>query len=233
MFSRYFYGGSEAFQEMILVLFFCFIGFFVYGYGQHVFFEYTPSWQEYIAVVTGFACVWLTRTENVWCWPLGIISTILLGFYFLKISLFGQAGLQLIYFTPIQFWGWHVWVNGGEARTNIKISTLGAKEWVGLFIAYVIGFLILRGVIESQFASPQMVAWDVSVVVASVIAQILLSYKKIESWYWWFLPVNVSAIGLYYVVDSPMTVILYVAYLLNCGYAIYEWRKEFAKQQQN
>jgi nicotinamide mononucleotide transporter len=145
--------------------------------------------------------------------------------------LIGQAGLQLIYFTPIQFWGWYVWVNKGENTEPLKISRLRAIDWVGLFIAFIVAFLILKGVIESQFSSAQMVAWDCSVVVASVIAQILLSYKKIESWYWWFLPVNVSAIGLYYVADSPMTVILYVAYLMNCGYAIYEWRKQLAEQK--
>lgn len=231
MIARYFYGGKPAVVEMLWVLILCTLGFFVYGYCQKIFFDYNATWYEYLAISTGFACVWLTRTENVWCWPLGIISTIFLGVWFYKINLIGQSGLQLIYFTPIQFWGWYVWVNGGENRTNLKISRLRAVEWIALFLAFIAAFLILKGVLETQFSTSKMIAWDVSIVVSSVIAQILLSYKKIESWYWWFLPVNISAIGLYYVANSPMTVILYICYLINCGYAIYEWRKQLADQK--
>jgi hypothetical protein len=35
------------------------------------------SWLEYIAVFTGIASVWFSKIENIWLYPVGLISTII------------------------------------------------------------------------------------------------------------------------------------------------------------
>ena len=46
-----------------------------------------------------------------------------------------------------------------------------------------------------------------------MIAMALMSRKKVESWWFWILPVNVSAIGLYAMAGAYMFTALYLLFL--------------------
>ena len=35
-----------------------------------------PGWKDFVGTATALASVWLTRKQNVLCWPLGIVSVI-------------------------------------------------------------------------------------------------------------------------------------------------------------
>lgn len=64
----------------------------------------------------------------------------------------------------------------------------------------------------------------VSVVAASVIAHLLLMAKKVESWWLWIGPVNVSAIGLHLVTGAYMFAALYVVFLVNAFVGHAQWQ---------
>ena len=65
--------------------------------------------------------------------------------------------------------------------------------------------------------------WDASIVAASVMAMVLLSLKKVESWWLWILPVNVSAIGLYLSTEAYMFAALYVLFLVMAFVGLAKW----------
>ncbi len=60
-------------------------------------------------------------------------------------------------------------------------------------------------------------------VAASVLAMVLLSRKKVESWWLWIGPVNVSAIGLYLSTGAYMFAALYVLFLMMAFVGLTRW----------
>lgn len=222
-----FFGDFAEHKEAAYVTAMSVVVFMLYGYFQQLIFNQPTTTLEFLASFTSLACVWLTRKENLWSWPLGIISVVFLGAYFFKIGLISQAGLQILYYFPIQFWGWYVWVyKGGAGVNSLKVTYLTNKERGALVIAAIAGFFAIKFVVLSTFAEPVAVAWDTSITVASIIAQVCLSYKKVEAWWLWLIPVNISAIGLYIYADAYMIAALYTIYLVNAGIAIYDWTRE-------
>ena len=72
------------------------------------------SGAEIIASLTGLVNVWLTVKNSIWNWIWGIVSVALFGYVFLHSRLYSNAGLQLLYFLPMQFYGWWMWARGGH-----------------------------------------------------------------------------------------------------------------------
>lgn len=186
-------------------------------------FDTSTSPIEYWSLATSLACVWLCRTENVLANPIGIVSVVLTGIFFLRIDLPGQGWLQLGFYVPVQFVSWWAWCRGGDGGGELHVTRLGARSWGFVVIAAVViwaacwlGFRELYGPLDWQ-------GWDTSIVAASVIAQFLMTAKKLESWLWWQFPVNVSAIALYAVTGAWAFAFLYVVFLLNAvsGYLLW------------
>ena len=78
---------------------------------------YDYLWLEILGVITNFACVWLVARQNVWNWPIGVAAVVLLGVLFWFTGLYASMVLSLVYFLPIQFYGWYNWVYGGKDNT--------------------------------------------------------------------------------------------------------------------
>ena len=73
--------------------------------------------------------------------------------------------------------------------------------------------------------------WDTSIVAASVTAQLLLTAKRIESWWLWLLPVDVSAVLLYLRTDAEMFAVLYMLYLVLASLGLRDWWRAWRAQQ--
>lgn len=189
--------------------------------------ESYPGVNDTVGSIFGLSCVFLTRKENVWCWPHGIISVIFMAIFYWNIGLTGQAGLQGIYFLLIQFWGWYLWLYGGENKTEMKISVLSANQWfyVGIAIAFLT--VTIYKLIDLIVPTSQFPLWDANIVACSIVAQTLLNWKKIESWWIWLIPVNISTIAILITTGAYMFAVMYIIYLFNASYAIYQWYKEY------
>ena len=75
------------------------------------------SYAELIGTIFGLICVYCCVRQYILAWPTGIITVIAFGTFFYDIKLYSDAILQLVYYLPIQFWGWWVW-----AQKNREIS---------------------------------------------------------------------------------------------------------------
>ncbi len=90
----------------------------------------------------------------------------------------------------------------------------------GLAATVLLGWLLDAGWEDALYTY-----WDASIVAASVVAMILLSRKKVESWWLWILPVNVSAIGLYLSTEAYMFAALYVLFLVMAFVGLAKWMR--------
>lgn len=187
-----------------------------------------PAWPEIIATATGLSCVWFTRLENVWCWPVGAISAALMAWTFFGYDLPGQAWLQIAYFLPIQFYGWYLWLaKKPDGTAEVSVSWMDAPGQT-LSLAVGLGLMVAIGyALHAQYGGDlSLRMWDASIVAASIVAQFLLNRKRLESWWLWLVPVNVSSVILYVSQGAYLYSLMYVVFLVHAILAIVDWSKK-------
>lgn len=191
-------------------------------------FNTPPTGIESASLWASLACVWLARTENIWTMPYGIVSVVLLGWFLLDIELVGQGWLQYLFYVPVQLFGWWAWARGGEGRTELPVTRLSSRQWVGVAAIVLAAWAACYLMFDWLYETPSYLAWDTSIVASSIMAQSLMTWKKRESWLFWSVPVNISSIGLFYVTDADAFVFLYGVFLLNSVWGWRMWSRQLA-----
>ncbi len=191
--------------------------------------EVVPGMVEFAGTATSLWSVWITQRRNVLALPVGIISVVLMGWFFRDIGLVGQTWLHWGFYLPVQFWAWSQWTRGGEDQTELTVTRLTTPARAGVLGAGILATMTLGWVLDAGWEDALYTYWDASIVAASVVAMVLLSRKKVESWWLWILPVNVSAIGLYLSTGAYMFAALYVLFLLMAFVGLAKWMRAEAE----
>ncbi len=191
--------------------------------------EVVPGVVEFAGTATSLWSVWITQRRNVLALPAGIISVVLMGWFFRDIGLVGQTWLHWGYYLPVQFWAWSQWTRGGDNETELTVTRLTTPARAGVLGAGLTATAILGWVLDAGWEDALYTYWDASIVAASVVAMVLLSRKKVESWWLWILPVNVSAIGLYLSTGAYMFAALYVLFLFMAFVGLAKWMRAEAE----
>ncbi len=194
--------------------------------------DYSLNLFEFVGTWTGLVCVWLSRTENILCWPWGIVSSLTLGFFFGEIGLPGQQWLNWVYFTMIQVWAWPHWAFGGAERSELSVTRL---SWMGraVTILAVSAFTVAVYSLIDLMVPGSLHPWlDALVVASSVVAQFLLGRKKMESWILWLGPVNLLSIVLFFSAGAYTLTALYAAFFVHAGFALSGWAKLEHRREQ-
>jgi nicotinamide mononucleotide transporter len=156
--------------------------------------------------------------------PTGIASVVLMGWFFRDIGLIGQTWLHWGYYIPIQLWAWANWTRGGADHTELVVTRLRLRGRAAVVGAVAVATVTLGRFLDAGWDEGLYTYWDASIVGASVMAQLLLSMKKVESWWLWIGPVNVSAILLYIRTDAYMFAALYCLFLVMAFAGLARWR---------
>lgn len=187
--------------------------------------EVVPGLVEFTATATSLWSVWITQRRNVLALPVGLVSVVLMGWFFRDIGLIGQTWLQWGYYVPVQIWAWWAWTRGGENHGELIVTRLSIVGRSAAASAVVAGTIAAGWLLDAGWEDSLYTYWDASIVAASVVAMVLLSKKKVESWWLWIGPVNVSAIGLYVATDAYMFAALYGLFLVMAFVGLARWRR--------
>ncbi|WP_417489790.1 nicotinamide riboside transporter PnuC [Maricaulis sp.] len=186
---------------------------------------------EWVAAALGVASVFLTIRQSIWCWPVGIAMTGLYLFIFASVQLYSDAGLQLVYI-GLQLYGWWYWLGNSGAATAQRQAPVqyllpaGRLGWLGagLVTSGALGYLMAT---HTDAALPY---WDASTTCFSLVAQVLLARKRIETWLVW-IAVDFVSIGVYSVKGLFVTAGLYALFLGMACWGWREWMKALDRQQ--
>ncbi|TGL55662.1 nicotinamide riboside transporter PnuC [Leptospira kemamanensis] len=208
---------------------------FSLDYTIFVWLGYPLSLLELLGTTSGLICVYLASRNHILTWPIGIFNSICFFFLFYQIQLYSDMLLQ-IYFFGSSIYGWIIW----RKRTGqfTKIVSLGRK--MNLFLM----FLILVGTFGLGYLTkhlpvlfpqifqkpPDFLYWDAFTTVTSIIANLLLAQRKLESWFLWVL-VDIVCIVLYSLKNIPFVTIEYVIFLLIAFYGCWHWYKEYQENR--
>jgi nicotinamide mononucleotide transporter len=190
-----------------------------------------------IAGITGVLCVVLVAKGSIWNYAFGLVNVSLYAWISYKAALYGDAGLNALYYLPMQFIGWWQWRKRGAAMSESESAGDGVQvkarrlDWsqrvllvLGCFAAVTaVGFLL------KYLGDPQPFK-DSATTVLSVVAQALMALAFMEQWVLWIIT-NVISVIMWGVcvlrgeAHAEVMVIMWVFYLLNSINGFRVWLK--------
>lgn len=204
--------------------------------------KFGSDWWEFSGFVTGVVGVYLVAVEHMINWPVGLINVSIYAYVFFTGRLFADMSLQFFFFA-LGVQGWYQWAQGGKRQrvapkaadeegfadyprelpdTNeLKISRIKPTDWAIVAACWVVGTAIYYPIIKHFNGAQPFV--DSTLTVASIIAQLLLNWKKLENWIIWIV-VDIIYIPLYISRDLIATAVLYGLLLCLAISGLISWR---------
>lgn len=178
------------------------------------------AWLEPFAVALGLANIVLLVRRSIWNFAFGIAMVSLYAVIFFDAQLYAETGLQ-VFFAIVQAYGWFLWVRAGGADQQV---TVGWLEWEERW-RWLIAVVILAGALGTsldRFTDAAAPYPDAAIASASVAAQFLLSFRRVENWVLW-IAIDIGAIALYTTRDLHLTAGLYCVFLVLSVLGLREW----------
>ena len=175
---------------------------------------------EYVAAALGLINIALLIFRSVWNFPFGMAMVALYILVFTEAKLYAEAGLQIFFFAA-QAWGWWLWLRAGgdDGRVPVRwLDWLSRSVWLMVTAAISVNL----GWVMHSFTNAVLPYADAGITGASVAAQILLAYRRIENWIIW-IAIDVAAIWLYIDRGLYPTAGLYGGFLVLSLIGLKEW----------
>lgn len=183
---------------------------------------------EWIATVSGFICVYLVITRNIWCFFFGLIQVTLYSWIFYGVKLYSDMILHLIY-VGFQIYGYWIWSSQSANQGPIQVVKGTTKETVSAVIVAVFATLILGSIMRFTDASLPYI--DAFTTATSLVAQLMLSHKRLYNWSFWIV-VDCVAIWVYWYKGLYPTSVLYCCLLVMACFGQWQWLKNYRNQQE-
>jgi len=190
---------------------------------------------EVFGAVTGIIYVILEIRQNIWLWPVGIVTSAVYIWIFFANKFYADMSLQG-YYLVISVMGWYWWRRGTglkkegengregeEEKKELNVTRVNFKTGVILAIVFLFLYLVMFFGLSRLTDSP-VPEWDSFITSLSIVATWMLARKIYEHWLLWIVVNSVSAVlfiwrGLY------PTVILYLVYCIMSFVGFVEWKK--------
>ncbi|RDC54087.1 nicotinamide riboside transporter PnuC [Pedobacter chinensis] len=181
---------------------------------------------EWVAVVAGFACIYLAAKESIWNWPISIISVVAYGFLFFREAMYGDMILQ-IYFLFTAFYGWYFWFKK-KVENDKPITRLSKKGQIKVMISIPILSLFL-GWFMDKYTNSTVPYADGFCTSISFVAQLLLTRKILENWLLWIFA-NICYVPLFIYKHLNLSAVLYLVLIYIAFNGYLDWRKTYREQ---
>jgi len=180
-----------------------------------------PSLIELLANVSYLISVLLAARNHAATWPVGLLGCGLFAVLFFQNQLYADVTLQG-FFVITSLMGWWHWQRGAmKVPVPIRVTaqaTLLRYSGVAIVVAMAYGLLLHK--LTDAFAP-----WlDSLVLTLSVVAQLLLMRRRLETWWFW-LAVNTLAVPLFASRELYLTAGVYTLFWFNAWYGWWHWRQ--------
>lgn len=183
---------------------------------------------ELLGAILGIIYVFFSIRQNIFTWPVGLLTSVLYVVVFFNSKLYADMGLQM-YYVVISIYGWYEWLRGNspDGKEMLKVSRLSLNLGLVLVLVSFLIFLLMWYVLKNYTDSPVPFA-DSLATSLSIVATWMLARKILEHWLVWVF-VDAFSIGLFLYKDLLPTVVLFVVYTFMAVVGYREWRKEYRR----
>lgn len=175
---------------------------------------------EWLAAGLGLVNITLLIFRNAWNYAFGIASVTIYVLIFWQSRLYAESALQ-VFFILAQIWGWFLWLKVGGDNNRVPVRWL---DWPSrlVWITVTAAISLNLGWLMHKYTNAAMPFADSAIAGASVAAQILLAYRRIENWVLWVL-IDIAAVALYIDRGLYPTAGLYGGMLVMSLFGLKEW----------
>lgn len=179
---------------------------------------------EVFGAVAGIVYVILEIRQNIWLWPLGLVTSAIYVFVFFTSKFYADMGLQA-YYVFISVYGWYWWLKGGRKfkAGTLPVTRVSMKLAAILLFVFIILFAGIWLVLVNYTDSPVPLG-DAFTTALSIVATWMLARKIIEHWILWIIA-DIVSMGLYIYKGLYPTVLLFAVYTVMAVIGYREWRK--------
>jgi len=200
---------------------------------------YDLSYIEAIGTICGLLCIYLASIEKTINYLFGLLNVSLFAIIFFQINLYASLLLQIFFFAA-NIYGWYAWTRVKQDTQEVTLKT----RWMSLpkmlvwLVISLISIILLTFYIDPVFAcftditvnvlntvgfnidTPTLAPdaypfWDSSLMVLSIVAQILMTRKYVENWILWII-INVISVVIFalqgvYAMAIEYTILMFIA----------------------
>lgn len=188
---------------------------------------YQMTWLEALSFALNLWGVYLNAKENPLTWPVSILATACFLALAWHTLLYSDVGLQA-FFVLSSFYGWYQWLYGSNTFATLAVSRATNKWWLLAAVILVVCFPIL-GWISDHYTNTDVPYADAFPVVLSIVGQLMLTRKILESWYVWML-VDVVYVNLFIYKELYLMALLYGLFVGMCFMGLRDWKKSLREQ---
>ncbi len=204
---------------------------FEFLFGQYEGYESSQIILECLAVLFGIASAIGSMRNNIWVYPLGIISTSIFVYLLWQWELLGDMIIQAYYFI-MSIYGWYIWTRKVDANHTTLISRATFKEHLisaGIFVG---ALVLIYGIYQYFDKWNSWTAYvDTLTTALFFVGMWFLAKRKIENWLY-LLVGNIISIPLYFIKGYTLSSILYVIFVVISIMGYYAWKKHLHKSPQ-
>ncbi|MEL6865909.1 MAG: nicotinamide riboside transporter PnuC [Bacteroidota bacterium] len=181
-------------------------------------------WSEILAVLFNLIYLIFAMRENRWCWPFGIIASVLSIYLFFISKLYAESILYF-YYVLAGIYGWYTWGNRYKEK-ELPISTWSFEQHARVLA---IGFVLsaLLAFILQQFTDAQMALVDAHTTIFSFIATYMVTQKILENWIYWII-IDMITIGLYISRELYLYALLMVLFTIMAVWGYRAWKVRYS-----
>lgn len=167
------------------------------------------------------ASILFAGRNSVHTWWTGIVGCLLFGYVFFSARLYADVTLQA-FFIGSCIVGWWRWVGGVRKpelpvrHTSVRLAVLLGAAGIIVAVGY--------GLLLHNFTDAYSPFLDSFVLAFSVLGQLLMIERRVESWWCWLL-VNTVAVPLFASRGLYITALLYMGFWVNALVSLRYWRK--------
>jgi nicotinamide mononucleotide transporter len=173
---------------------------------------------ELFSIISTAICVFLAGRNSVHTWWVGIVACISYGFLFYQNQLYADMLLQG-FFVVTGVIGWYMWATVKSIKP-IRFEPYTWHRYLWMTIAVIVAFAY--GTMLHSYTDAFLPFVDSFVLTLSVLGQITLMRRTVESWYLWVV-VNIISIPMYISRGLNGTAMLYGFFLIHAIITAVQW----------
>lgn len=172
---------------------------------------------EIIAVLFSLSSVILTVKNNIWCWYTGLIGILFYSIIFYQNQLWGNMCLQGLFILQslIGIFNWN---------KPIKYPTKWVEKQNRMLLFSGTSLLAVLVYIITKAMGGNMPYFDALTTSLSIMAMMLMAYRKIDNWILWII-VDVIFIWFFYTNGLYLSSIIYFIFLLLSISGLLQWKR--------
>lgn len=187
-----------------------------------------------ISTISGILCVFLVAKKDIRNYYIGVIAVVTYGAVALHAGYVYDYLLNIYFLVPVQIIGLYMWNQHKDNKKDNEVVTAPFKHKWLVGITSLIAILLISTVFYDSVSvalkgNPSTMPYlfrflDASTTVLTIVAQILMILRYKEQWILWIV-VNVFSLIMWIYLGYPITIVMWVVYLINSIYGYIVWNK--------